>query len=78
VLGRLAWLLLAMVFVVYAGGVLTLWAPHKWIVGMEDLKGRHLYRPTKVRVRPSHDGVGLIPESQNPASTHPVIQLDQH
>jgi hypothetical protein len=37
-------------------------APHKWIVGMEDLKGRHLYRPTKVRVRPSHDGVGLIPE----------------
>jgi hypothetical protein len=39
--------------------------PYKWIIGMEDLKGRFLYRPTpanKVRIFQSHDGEGLVDE----------------
>jgi hypothetical protein len=40
-------------------------APYKWICGMEDLRGRHLYVPTppgNVRIFQSHDGEGLVDE----------------
>ncbi len=39
--------------------------PYKWIAGMEDLKGRHLYTPTPpnhIRIRQAHDGEGLVDE----------------
>lgn len=42
---------------------LSIRPPYKWVAGIEDLRGRHLFLPTPpnhTRFRQSHDGEGLV------------------